>query len=111
MAEERNAPEESSQWDLSLESSPGAKPHRAAVLPAAAPAVPAAEETPGRIPVLIGGLLLAAAAAVALALILSGNDQTTAINTSSTPTAVALTPRETSTIPAQTPPPAAAPAP
>jgi hypothetical protein len=39
------------------------------------------------------------------------NDESAGIQTSSTPTAVALTPRETSTTPAQSPPPAAAPAP
>jgi hypothetical protein len=92
-----------------------AKPPKAPAKPAATfrPRLPVT--TPprrgGGIPVLIGGLLLAAAAAVALALILSGNDESVGIQTSSTPTAVALTPRETSTIPAQSPPPAAAPAP
>jgi len=90
--------------------------------PSKAPAKPAAKFRPrppvatpprraGGIPVFIGGLLLAAAAAVALVLILSGNDESVGIQTSSTPTAVALTPRETSTTAAPSPPPAAPPTP
>jgi hypothetical protein len=92
-----------------------AKPPKAPAKPAATfrPRPPVATPRRGRggVPVFIGGLLLAAAAAVALVLILSGNDESVGIQTSSTPTAVALTPRETSTTPAQSPPPAATPAP
>jgi hypothetical protein len=60
----------------------------------------------------IGVLLLGAAAVVALILILSGsNDENTSVNTGSTPTAVALTPSQTSpSQPKAKAPPAAAPA-
>ena len=86
-------------------------PRAAEALAASRPVAPilrADRRSGGRMATLVGVLLLGSAAVVALLLILSGNnDENASLNTGSTPTAVALTPSQTSPSPAKAPPPAA----